>query len=291
MAPGAVAVGQERRFLSERESDCSATAASSNQDSSPPVRLRFAKKTGPASRFDTAVALCRITDSLLTCGNRRRGPQLYQRLSPGGTSDSRGSSATGPDLRSKLDRRPVWFRALLCGVRRLGVGHVDLQVWEIILDLEDCGRRRRLGDWRLAVYLRRRIGRVEDTHFLSRDADQAPSSLWVSRRVARGSESLAWSVARRQGSPDHQRSSGSRCSLDHHGRRPSVSHPRALVWTSRTANEEAREERKVAIKRHHSMPHNGHSAQRRGPAKGFSRRVPTIDAQSREPPSRASSPR
>ena len=58
---------------------------------------------------------CRITDSLLTCGHRRRGPTEYQRSSPGGTSDSRGSSATGAAGRSQLDKRPVWFRGLLYG--------------------------------------------------------------------------------------------------------------------------------------------------------------------------------
>jgi hypothetical protein len=44
---------------------------------------------------------------------------LYQRSSPGGTSDSRGSSATGAGGRSQLAKRPVWFRSLLCGGRRI----------------------------------------------------------------------------------------------------------------------------------------------------------------------------
>jgi len=43
---GAIAVGQERRLLGERESDCSTTAAPSNQVSSPSIRLGFVVKDG-----------------------------------------------------------------------------------------------------------------------------------------------------------------------------------------------------------------------------------------------------
>ena len=57
-----------------------------------------------------------LTDSLLTCGHRRRGlDRLYQRSSPDGTSDSRGSSATGAEALLQLVKRPVWCSRLLCG--------------------------------------------------------------------------------------------------------------------------------------------------------------------------------
>jgi hypothetical protein len=62
---------------------------------------------------------CWITDMPITCRHRRlKVLREDTASSPDCTRDSRGSSATGPEARSQLDKRPVWFRGWLYGVSR-----------------------------------------------------------------------------------------------------------------------------------------------------------------------------